>query len=162
MWSSRVSTNKHYFTPTSRKHVRYVQTVVQHATSDFQPLLQTGKSAAIIGATGQVGRHVLQHLLSSSEFTRVGEYGRRVTSADQITTGKEKLEQKVIDFEKIEESGLKAGKWDVVYITYARISLKTIVGSLKEGVLFFIRLGTTRAAVKSDAEFEKIDREWVC
>jgi len=77
----------------------------------------TGKSAVIIGATGQVGRQVLKNLLASSEFTRVGEYGRRVTPADQITTGKDKLEQKVIDFEKITESGLKEGKWDVVYIT---------------------------------------------
>lgn len=77
----------------------------------------TGKSAVIIGATGQVGRQVLKNLLASSEFTRVGEYGRRVTPADQITTGKDKLEQKVIDFEKITESRLKEGKWDVVYIT---------------------------------------------
>jgi len=77
----------------------------------------SGKSAVILGATGQTGRYVLRNLLASSEFTRVAEYGRRVTPADQITIGKEKLEQKVIDFEKIEESGLKDGKWDVVYIT---------------------------------------------
>ena len=76
-----------------------------------------GKSAVILGATGQTGRHVLRSLLASSEFTRVAEYGRRVTPVDQITTGKEKLEQKVIDFEKIEESGLKDGKWDVIYVT---------------------------------------------
>lgn len=77
----------------------------------------SGKSALLIGATGQTGRHVLQNVLSSSHFTRVGEYGRRVTPSEEITTGKDKLEQKVIDFEKIEESGLKDGKWDVVFIT---------------------------------------------
>jgi hypothetical protein len=48
----------------------------------------------------------------------VGEYGRRVTELDHISSGKEKLEQKVVDFEKLEDAGLKAGKWDVVFITY--------------------------------------------
>jgi hypothetical protein len=40
-----------------------------------------------------------------------------VTPLDSIVTGKEKLEQKTINFEKLEESGLKDGKWDTVYIT---------------------------------------------
>ena len=40
----------------------------------------------------------------------------RVTPLDKIDVGKDKLEQKTIDFEKLEESGLKEGKWDVVYI----------------------------------------------
>jgi len=99
----------------------------------------SGKSALIIGATGQVGRHLLQELLQDSNFTRVGEYGRRVTPADSIQVGKDKLEQKAVDFDKIEEAGLKDGKWDVVYIT----------------------LGTTRAQAGSAAAFEKIDKEYV-
>ena len=41
-----------------------------------------------------------------------------MTSPNDIKTGKDKLEQKVIDFEKIQEYGLKQGKWDVVFITY--------------------------------------------
>lgn len=77
----------------------------------------SGKSALIIGATGGTGQHVLKQLLASKDFTRVGEYGRRVTQ--NITEGKEKLEQKTIDFEKLEEADLKEGKWDVVFITYA-------------------------------------------
>jgi oxidoreductase len=60
----------------------------------------------------------LKELLSSPHFTRVGEYGRRVTPLEQITSGKEKLEQKTIDFEKLEDAGLKDGRWDVVFITY--------------------------------------------
>ncbi|KAH8104659.1 hypothetical protein BXZ70DRAFT_1062198 [Cristinia sonorae] len=99
----------------------------------------SGKSALIIGATGQVGSHLLQQLLKDNTFSRVGEYGRRVTAADKIEAGKEKLVQKEVDFEKIEEAGLKDGKWDVVYIT----------------------LGTTRAVAGSAAAFEKIDREYV-
>ncbi|KAF8809519.1 hypothetical protein BYT27DRAFT_7337251 [Phlegmacium glaucopus] len=97
------------------------------------------RSALIVGATGQTGRHLLQSLLASPHFTRVGEYGRRVTSPRDITAGKDKLEQKVIDFEKIQESGLKQGKWDVVFIT----------------------LGTTKADAVSTEAFEKIDREYV-
>jgi len=51
----------------------------------------------------------------------VGEYGRRLTPAEHIINGKDKLEQKVIDFEKLQESDLKQGKWDVVFITYVRL-----------------------------------------
>ncbi len=81
----------------------------------------SGKSALIIGATGATGQHVLKQLLVSKDYTRVGEFGRRVTQ--DITEGKEKLEQKVINFEKLEEAGLKDGKWDVVFITYVKDSL---------------------------------------
>jgi len=59
--------------------------------------------------------------LSSPHFTRVGEYGRRLTPSEELTTGKDKLEQKVIDFERIQESNLKDGKWDVVFITYEHV-----------------------------------------
>lgn len=76
------------------------------------------RSALIIGATGATGKHVLRELIKSPEFTRVGEYGRRVTPKDQLGEGAGKVEQKVIDFEKLGESGLKDGKWDVVIITY--------------------------------------------
>ncbi|KIM44450.1 hypothetical protein M413DRAFT_442432 [Hebeloma cylindrosporum] len=99
----------------------------------------SGKTALIIGATGQTGRHLLQNLLISPHFTRVGEYGRRLTPAEHIVNGKDKLEQKVIDFEKLQESGLKQGHWDVVFIT----------------------LGTTKATAGSAEAFEKIDREYV-
>lgn len=75
------------------------------------------QTALLLGSTGQVGQYVLKELLSSPHFTRVGEYGRRVTSLDSITTGKEKLEQKTIDFEKVDQAGLKESKWDVVFIT---------------------------------------------
>ncbi|KAF9479582.1 hypothetical protein BDN70DRAFT_878646 [Pholiota conissans] len=101
--------------------------------------MSASQSALIIGATGQTGRHVLQNLLASPHFTRVAEYGRRLTPKEDITVGADKLEQKVIDFEKLQESGLSAGKWDVVFVT----------------------LGTSRANAGSAEAFEKIDREYV-
>ncbi|EGN97020.1 hypothetical protein SERLA73DRAFT_185301 [Serpula lacrymans var. lacrymans S7.3] len=100
-----------------------------------------GQSALILGATGAVGQYLLKEILSSSHFTRVGEFGRRVTPADQLESvpGKQKLEQKTLDFEKLNQAGLKDGKWDVIFVT----------------------LGTTRAIAGSAANFEKIDREYV-
>lgn len=80
---------------------------------------EVGKTALVIGATGNVGRFLLRELLNSSEFIRVGEYGRNVTAAEKLAglnTGK--LQQKRINFERLEEAGLKDGSWDVVFITY--------------------------------------------
>ena len=84
-------------------------------------------SALLLGATGQVGQNVLKELLASSHFTRVGEYGRRVTNLDAITSGKEKLEQKTVDFERIDQAGLKDGKWDVVFITFVALARDVII-----------------------------------
>ncbi|OCH93676.1 hypothetical protein OBBRIDRAFT_790025 [Obba rivulosa] len=99
----------------------------------------SGRSALLIGATGATGKHLLRELLESPQYTRIGEYGRKVTPSDRIPAGQEKLEQKTVNFENLEEAGLKDGKWDVVFIT----------------------LGTTRKAAGSAAAFEKIDREYV-
>ncbi|KAL0953982.1 hypothetical protein HGRIS_005141 [Hohenbuehelia grisea] len=101
--------------------------------------MASSKTALLLGATGQTGGALLHELLASSAFSKVGEYGRRVTPADKITTGKDKLEQKTIDFENLDAAGLKDEKWDIVFIT----------------------LGTTRASAGSAAAFEKIDREYV-
>lgn len=100
--------------------------------------MTSSKTALILGATGATGRHLLRELLSSNEWSKVGEYGRRVTpesNLPEITSGK--LEQKAIDFENLDASGLKDGRWDVVFVT----------------------LGTTRAQAGTAAMFEKIDRE---
>jgi oxidoreductase len=44
--------------------------------------------------------------------------GRRVTPAEDLPAqASGKLEQKVIDFERVEEAGLEEGLWDVVFIT---------------------------------------------
>ncbi|KAI0047391.1 hypothetical protein FA95DRAFT_1606088 [Auriscalpium vulgare] len=100
----------------------------------------SGKSALIIGATGQTGRYLLRELLDSSVFTRVGEAGRRLTPLDELpANATAKLEQKTVDFENIEAAALHEGKWDVIFIT----------------------LGTSRKNAGSAANFEKIDREYV-
>jgi oxidoreductase len=93
-------------------------------------------TALLIGATGLVGKHLLPQLLESTQFSQVGEFGRRVTSFPESNPNP-KLQQRVIDFEKLSEAGLKDGSWDVIYIT----------------------LGTTKAIAGSKAAFTKIDKE---
>jgi len=99
----------------------------------------SSKTALILGATGATGRHLLRELLSNSEWSKVGEYGRRVTPESSLPGNRSKLEQKAIDFENLDAAGLKDGRWDVVFVT----------------------LGTTRASAGSAEMFEKIDRECV-
>ncbi|KAH7887854.1 hypothetical protein F5I97DRAFT_1926268 [Phlebopus sp. FC_14] len=106
--------------------------------------MTAGKSALIFGATGATGKKLLGELLASNEWTRVGEYGRRVTPPPDLPSGHastslSKLEQKVIDFENLDGAGLRDGRWDVVFVT----------------------LGTTRAQAGSAEMFERIDREYV-
>ncbi|KAJ7582256.1 hypothetical protein C8J56DRAFT_792898 [Mycena floridula] len=96
-------------------------------------------SALILGATGQVGRHLLKELLSSPYFNRVGEYGRNLTELSTLSDGKDKLTQSKIDFENLSESGLGKERWDNVFIV----------------------LGTNIREVKDSQTFEKIDREYV-
>ncbi|KAA1469778.1 hypothetical protein DENSPDRAFT_835439 [Dentipellis sp. KUC8613] len=101
------------------------------------------QSALLIGATGAVGKHLLQELLTSPQYNRVGEFGRRVTAPEKLAgldeAQKAKLQQKAVDFEKIDQEGLKEGNWDIVFIT----------------------LGTTAKKAGSSANFEKIDRVYV-
>ncbi|EJU01826.1 hypothetical protein DACRYDRAFT_116261 [Dacryopinax primogenitus] len=98
------------------------------------------KTALLIGATGNVGSHLLRELLASPHFSKVGEFGRHVTPADKVPTeGKAKLEQHTIDFENLGQAGLEKEKWDVVFVT----------------------LGTTRQAAGSAEKFTKIDKDYV-
>ncbi|KAJ7597575.1 hypothetical protein C8J56DRAFT_1011918 [Mycena floridula] len=90
----------------------------------------TGKSALLLGATGATGQYLLKALLASPYWTRVGDYGRRVTDLKSLGgLGTQKLEQKTIDFENLGQSGLKDGKWDVVFVVLERTT-KKIAGSL--------------------------------
>lgn len=97
------------------------------------------RSALILGATGQTGQVLLQGLLLSPFYSVTGEFGRHITPLDKILQGQDKLKQFTIDFERLHDSKLKDEKWDNVFIT----------------------LGTTRKAAGSEANFERIDRDYV-
>ncbi|KAI0258699.1 hypothetical protein BC834DRAFT_695605 [Gloeopeniophorella convolvens] len=102
--------------------------------------MPASNTALILGATGQTGRYLLRELLASPDYSRVCEAGRRVTAEADLPTGaSSKLEQKVINYERLDEAGLKEGKWDVV----------------------FVAMGTTLRTAGSPESFEKIDREYV-
>jgi oxidoreductase len=78
-----------------------------------------GQSALLVGATGATGRHVLRELLKDPQFTRVGEFGRRLLPESELHgVDTSKLERKTVDFEKVDEKEWKEGRWDVIYITF--------------------------------------------
>ncbi|KAG0697934.1 hypothetical protein DFH29DRAFT_1082080 [Suillus ampliporus] len=101
--------------------------------------MSASKTALVLGASGATGRHLLRELLASDQWSKVGEYGRRVTPEADLPQNRGTLEQKTIDFDNLDAAGLKDGRWDVVFVT----------------------LGTTRAKAGSAEMFEKIDREYV-
>ena len=95
-------------------------------------------SALLIGATGAIGKLLLPQLLTSPTYHVIGEYGRRVTTPAPTSPNGKTLKQKTIDFEKLEESGIKDDEpWDVVYIV----------------------LGTTKKIAGGKPQFTKIDKE---
>ncbi|KAF7370995.1 Oxidoreductase HTATIP2 [Mycena sanguinolenta] len=109
--------------------------MTQKAGAAFAP-----KTALILGGTGQVGGKLLRELIDSNTFTRIGEFGRRTTPLDTLpASAQDKLVQKVIDFEHLEDAGLKDEQWDVV----------------------FIAMGTSRKNAGSFEAFVRIDREYV-
>jgi len=88
----------------------------------------------------------------------------------------EKLEQKLVDFERLDEAGLKEGQWDVVFIACVCLLFDFFsaplpppsvrVGSRRRDLFIVVRcmvcrLGTTVRDAGSQENFIKIDREWV-
>ena len=115
------------------------------------------KTALIVGATGQTGRHLLRELIECPTFTRVCEVGRRVTPTEDLPAqASGKIEQKVIDFERLEEEGLRDGQWDVVFIVCV---LKRFFSS--QDLIDACRMGTTSRNAGSRENFTRIDREYV-
>ena len=89
----------------------------------------------------------------------------------------EKLEQKVVDFERLDEAGLKEGQWDVVFIACVCLFFlffcftplhppSVRVGSRRQDLFIVVRcvvcrLGTTVRDAGSEENFTRIDRECV-
>ncbi|KAJ1861890.1 Oxidoreductase htatip2 [Coemansia sp. RSA 2703] len=105
------------------------------ATNEFKEKTP-GKSALVLGGTGEVGREVIKHLLASGAFDKVTAFTRRPIEYTGVNS--EKLVQKPIDFENEEQL-----KKDFSGHSHA-----------------YSCLGTTRA--KSGKEgFYKIDHDYV-
>ena len=95
-----------------------------------------GLSAYVVGYTGEVGKEVVKELARCDAFSKVTLIGRRTVEFDDPELMK-KMEQKVIDFEKPEESA---------------DAFKADVG--------FCCLGTTRGKSGSSG-FYKVDHDYV-
>ena len=87
------------------------------------------RTALIVGATGLVGGHCLEHLLSEDAYERVVVLGRRTTGLDHP-----KLEEVITDFEQLADVRDRI-RGDDVYLC----------------------LGTTRAKAGSRNRFRQVD-----
>ncbi|KAJ2885078.1 Oxidoreductase htatip2, partial [Coemansia aciculifera] len=95
-----------------------------------------GKSALVLGGTGEVGREVVKHLMAANAFDSVTVFTRR--PIEYTGPNADKLVQKPIDFENEEQL-----KTDFAGITHA-----------------FSCLGTTRNKSGADG-FYKVDHDYV-
>ncbi|KAJ2804597.1 Oxidoreductase htatip2 [Coemansia helicoidea] len=94
-----------------------------------------GQSALVMGATGQVGREVVRHLLASDAFNKVTVFTRR--PIEYTGANADKLEQKNVDYENTDQL-----ERDSAGHTHA-----------------FCCLGTTRGKSGSDG-FYKVDHDY--
>ncbi|KAJ2161090.1 Oxidoreductase htatip2 [Coemansia sp. RSA 552] len=95
-----------------------------------------GKSALVLGATGEVGREVVKHLMASDAFDKVTVFARR--PIEFTGAHAEKLVQKPVDFEDTEQL-----QRDFAGHTHA-----------------FTCLGTTRSKSGKDG-FYKVDHDYI-
>ncbi|CAG8564591.1 10416_t:CDS:2 [Ambispora gerdemannii] len=94
-------------------------------------------TALILGASGATGKPLLRNILQSERFAKVISVGRKEIAYDG--PNKEKLEQKLVDFENLEQHKEAFVGYDVVFCT----------------------LGTTRANAGSAERFVAIDKGYV-
>lgn len=92
--------------------------------------------ALVIGSTGLVGREIIKALLARPDIEKVISFVRR-PAMRQHNLGYEKLEEHVVDFEKIES-------WK----------------GLIKGDILFSALGTTRGQAGSKEEQYKVDYQY--
>ena len=117
----------------SSKHHQTCNLPDSNSGGDEKPL-----KAFILGATGQVGKELLHRLLSNDSFSKVTVIGRRKLTEEFPSELTKKLEQRIVDFERLDEFASAFEGFDVG----------------------FCCLGTTRA--KSGAEgFVKVDHDYV-
>ncbi|ORX93449.1 hypothetical protein K493DRAFT_316021 [Basidiobolus meristosporus CBS 931.73] len=109
-----------------------------NSTSQNNQAVDTkGLNALVLGGSGAVGKSVIRDLLTSGAFKAVTSLGRREVPYDG--PNKDTLVQKLVNFEKIEESRDEMKNQDVVFCSF----------------------GTTKAAAGSAEAFVKIDKDYV-
>ena len=98
---------------------------------------EDGKTALLLGATGETGQQLIKQLVRSSQYSRIVSIGRReVEIPDDIPH--QKVEQVIVDFDNLEQYSTKFSEIDVA----------------------FCCLGTTRAKAGADG-FVRVDHDYV-
>ena len=91
------------------------------------------QTAVVIGATGLIGTHLVQQLLSDDTFTIV-----RTLSRKQLVFNHQKLQQRIVNFNDLNDFTTKLGEGDII----------------------FSCIGTTQKNVKgNNEEYKKIDHD---
>ena len=97
-----------------------------------------GRTAIVAGGTGLVGRELIKQLLNDPDYDRIIALVRKKLDIEQLG-GHGKLEQRVINFNKLGES-LKSSEF-----THAHV---------------FCTLGTTIKKAGSKQQFRRVDRDY--
>ncbi|KAJ6647791.1 Oxidoreductase HTATIP2, partial [Pseudolycoriella hygida] len=113
------------------------------ATQNYHPLnselgMETKLNAIVIGATGEVGKSIVKELIKASQFAKVTLIVRRHLDLPETDENYEKIEQKLVDFEKLSESA----------------------DAFKGHQVGFSALGTTRSKAGADG-FYRVDHDYV-
>lgn len=113
------------------------ETTVNYQPIDDKLTMETKLNAIVIGATGEVGKAIVKELVKRSQFEKVTLIVRRQVELPTDENYR-KVEQKLVDFEKLSESA----------------------DAFKGHQIGFSALGTTRA--KAGAEgFYRVDHDYV-
>ena len=103
----------------------------------FQKVMATTKCALILGGTGESGKRVLDELRVSDLISKVIMINRREIEVPE-GPGKEKIEQKLVDFDKLDDNK----------------------EAFNEAEIAFCCLGTTRGKAGKEG-FIKVDYDYV-
>ena len=111
----------------------------QSSLSSQSPLSSPGKKVALVlGASGETGKEVVRNLLGSEVYSQVNIVTRRQLDLHQDHPNYAKLNQKIVDFDKLDEFSSAFSGADVA----------------------FCCLGTTRTAAGAEG-FVKVDHDYV-
>jgi len=107
----------------------------------------TKKTALVIGATGLIGRHLIDELIASSQFTHVIALTRKPLLIDST-----KFENHLVDFERLEDFS------ELFFI--GEVSSGEVSSDKNSADVLFSCLGTTKKQVGSIEAQRRVDLDY--
>lgn len=136
VWSSLIVLIAIYF-----GFLKHSSDTIKYQPIDEQLLLNMEKklNAIVIGATGEVGKAIVKELVKRSQFEKITLIVRRKMDLPETDENYKKIEQKIVDFEKLKDSA----------------------DAFKGHHIGFSALGSTRAKAGSAEAFYRVDHDYV-